>query len=81
MIAKMKCLFFALTMLLLAGCFTPTGLKTVTACNGGDQSACDNIIPAVMASSQHCADGDPAACRDYLAARLQTRLHGLSAGQ
>jgi hypothetical protein len=56
---------------LLAGCFTPTALKTVTACNGGDQSACDNMSRAGLESSQHCADGDAAACRDYLAAKLQ----------
>lgn len=56
---------------LLAGCFTPTALKTVMACNGGNQSACDNMDRAGLESSQHCANGDAAACRDYLAAKLQ----------
>src|SRR5271156_1805137 len=55
----------------LAGCFTPTALKTVMACNGGDQNACSNMDRAGLESSQHCADGDAAACRDYLAARSQ----------
>ncbi len=58
---------------LLAGCFTPTALKAVMACqnSGGDRSACENASHAYRESSQHCADGDAAACRDYVAARLQ----------
>ncbi len=65
------CLFFALAAL-LAGCYTPKALNTVTACEGGDQGACNNMSDTALESREHCVGGDAAACQDYFAARLET---------